>query len=316
MLDPLGIILLLSGLFVGWGIGANDAANCIGPSIGAGAISTRKAIMLFAVFAIIGASIQGFHTINSIGNGIIDSSSTNTLALISILLATAIMVTIFASLGIPVSTTQAILGGIAAIGATLGISTNWGKLYSMVGAGFITPIIAILISYLVYKYFSRSIFNLPFLKFESRINSLLIISSAALAYSLGSNNVGNAMGLVIGKGGIGLFLGGLLGGIAVSIGAASLGRKVIKTVSTEVMQFDAIMALSIQFAAAITVYLFTLAGMPTSLTSAMLGSMIGIGLVKGVASLDMGTVKKISLGWLTSPFIAALLTIIIYNIIS
>lgn len=316
MLDLLSIILLASGLFVGWGLGVNDAANCIGPSIGAGAINHRKAILLFAIFAIIGATVQGFHTINSIGGGIIDSSSTDITALISILLATAIMVTIFASLGIPVSTTQAILGGIAAIGLTETVKTNWGRLYSMLGASFVTPIIAIIVSYFAYKYFAKSIFNMPFLKSESRINFLLILSSAALSYSLGSNNVGNAMGLVVGKDIMGPFIGGLLGGIALSIGAATLGRRVIRTISSEIMQIDAVMALSIQFAAAITVYMFTLIGIPTSLTSAMLGSMIGIGLVKGVASIELETIKKISFGWVTSPFIAALLTVIINSIIS
>lgn len=311
MIDLLSIILLLSGLFVGLNIGVNDAANSIGPTIGASALKYRNAIILFAIFATLGATIQGFHTIGTIGKGVIDSASTPIISLISVLVATAIMVTLFASVGIPVSTTQSILGGIAGIAFTSGLQTNWGKLLIIFSSGFITPFVGIILGYLLYRYITSFIFRLSFLRHESLIYTLLVISSAVLAYSLGANSVGNAMGLVVGAGLIGPFIGGLIGGLALSFGAALLGKKVIKTISSDIIQLDAVMALSIQFSTALTVYLFTLLGIPTPTTPAMLGSLIGIGLVKGVASLDLGTIKKITLGLITSPFIGALLAVMI-----
>lgn len=316
MLDLLAILLLLSGLFVGLNLGANDAANSFGPTIGAGALSYKSALILFSVFVILGASIQGFHTINTVGNSVIDSVNVPITALISILLAVGIIVAIFASIGIPVSTTPSILGGISGIAIAYGIKANWKIIYLIFGAGLITPLIAILIGYLVYRYLNLSLFKLPFLRYESILSLLLIISSVFLAYSLGANGIGNAMGLVVGNGIIGPFFGGLIGGIALSIGAAMFGKRVIRTVSSEIIQLDAVMALSIQFATALTIYLFTLFGIPTSTTPAMLGSLIGVGLVKGIASLDLGTVKKISLGWITSPIIAALLAVLINGILS
>ncbi len=316
MIDLLGAALLLSGLFVGLNMGANDAANSFGPAIGAGTLSYRSALILFSIFVIIGASIQGFHTIKTISTGIINAPTTPISALISILLATAIMITLFASAGIPVSTTPAILGGIVGIGVTHGLETNWAKVYTIFIAGLVTPIVAIIVGYIIYKYITKSLFNLPFLRYENMIAMLLVISSILLAYSVGANGIGNAMGLVVGNGIVGPFLGGLIGGIALSIGAAIFGRRVIRTISRDIMQLDAIMALSIQFATAITIYFFTLFGIPTSTTPAMLGSLIGVGLVKGVASLDMGTVKKIGLSWITSPLIAALLAVLINSILT
>lgn len=316
MIDLFTVLLLFSGLFVGLNLGANDAANSFGPTIGAGTLSYKAALVLFSIFVILGASVQGFHTINTVGSGVIDSANTPITALISVLLAVAIMVSIFAFIGIPISTTPAILGGISGIAIIYGVKANWDKVMLIFGAGLITPLIAIFLGYLIYKYLNRSLLKLPFLRYESILSMLLIISSIFLAYSLGANGIGNAMGLVVGNGIIGPFFGGLLGGIALSIGAATLGKKVMKTVSRDIIQLDAMMALSIQFATAITIYLFTVFGIPTSTTPAMLGSLIGVGLVKGVASLDLGTIKKIGVGWITSPVIAALLAVMINSILS
>ena len=68
------IILLAAGAYVGWNIGANDAANCIGTSVGAGIISYRKAIVLMAIFVTIGAALQGQYVMKTIGKGIVLSS--------------------------------------------------------------------------------------------------------------------------------------------------------------------------------------------------------------------------------------------------
>ena len=69
------IILTLAGFYVGWNIGANDAANCIGTTVGARIISFRKAALLMAVFVILGGILQGHHVMKTVGKGIVISSS-------------------------------------------------------------------------------------------------------------------------------------------------------------------------------------------------------------------------------------------------
>lgn len=63
--------LFLAGAYVGWNIGANDAANCIGTSVGSGLLSYRKGIILVGVFVIAGALLQGQHVMHTIGKGIV-----------------------------------------------------------------------------------------------------------------------------------------------------------------------------------------------------------------------------------------------------
>ena len=72
----IAIILGATGFYVGWNIGANDAANCIGTTVGARIISFRKAALLMVVFVILGGLLQGHHVMKTVGKGIVISSST------------------------------------------------------------------------------------------------------------------------------------------------------------------------------------------------------------------------------------------------
>ena len=69
------VILILAGFYVGWNIGANDAANCIGTTVGAQIISYRKAVLVMAIFVIIGGVLQGHHVMKTVGKGIVISEA-------------------------------------------------------------------------------------------------------------------------------------------------------------------------------------------------------------------------------------------------
>ena len=71
----LPMVLILAGFYVGWNIGANDAANCIGTTVGAQIISYRKAVLIMAFFVILGGMLQGHHVMKTVGKGIVISQS-------------------------------------------------------------------------------------------------------------------------------------------------------------------------------------------------------------------------------------------------
>ena len=70
-IEPIFILLLGAGAYVGWNIGANDTANCIGTAVGCGLLSFRRAAVLVAIFVIIGAMLQGEQVMKTIGKGIV-----------------------------------------------------------------------------------------------------------------------------------------------------------------------------------------------------------------------------------------------------
>ena len=130
----IAIILGATGFYVGWNIGANDAANCIGTAVGARIISFRKAALLMAVFVTVGGVLQGHYVMKTVGKGIVISSSTAymrihgepapeefsrffpddklpDLSIFVALLSAGLFVSLATFSSLPVSTSQAIVGG-------------------------------------------------------------------------------------------------------------------------------------------------------------------------------------------------------------
>jgi len=66
-MEPIFFILLGASAYVGWNIGTNDTANCIGTTVGCGLLSFKRAVILVAVFVILGAMLQGHHVMRTIG---------------------------------------------------------------------------------------------------------------------------------------------------------------------------------------------------------------------------------------------------------
>ncbi len=123
----------LFGMYMAWGIGANDVANAMATSVGARAVTVTQAIMIAAVFEFLGAFLAGGEVTSTIRKGIIDagmlSGDPNVLVLgmLSSLLAAAVWLTIASRAGWPVSTTHSIVGAIVGgVFAILRMVTNTG----------------------------------------------------------------------------------------------------------------------------------------------------------------------------------------------
>ena len=134
------ILVALFGLFMAWGVGANDVANAMGTSVGSGVLTIRQAVIVAAIFEFAGAYLAGGSVTETIRKGIVDTGMlTNTpelliFGMLAALLAAALWLLIASHFGWPVSTTHSIVGaivGFAAVG--IGIeAVKWGKVGSIV----------------------------------------------------------------------------------------------------------------------------------------------------------------------------------------
>ena len=147
------------GLFMAWGIGANDVANAMATSIGSRAITVKQALIIAAIFEFSGAVLAGGEVTKTIRKGIIDSSSlTSTpelllFGMLAALLAAGMWLLIASRRGWPVSTTHSIIGAIIGF-AMVGIgvdSVQWGKVLSIVASWVASPLIAGILSYLLFN---------------------------------------------------------------------------------------------------------------------------------------------------------------------
>jgi len=150
-----------------WGIGANDVANAMGPSVGAKALTLAQAILVACIFEFAGAYLAGGEVTSTIRKGIIDpvlladSPELLVFGMMASLLAAGVWLIIASFKGWPVSTTHSIVGaivGFAAVG--IGVeSVNWSKVGSIVSSWVISPIMAGAISYLIFKSVQNLILN-------------------------------------------------------------------------------------------------------------------------------------------------------------
>ena len=149
------VLAVIFGLYMTWGIGANDVANAMGTSVGSGAISVKQAIIIAAIFEFAGAFLAGGHVTKTIRKGIIDPTTVIdqpeilVWGMLSALIAAAIWLTVASWLGWPVSTTHSIIGAIVGF-AIVGIgveAVNWPKIGTIVLSWLVSPIVGGALSY-------------------------------------------------------------------------------------------------------------------------------------------------------------------------
>jgi len=155
------------GLFMAWGVGANDVANAMGTSVGSKAITIKQAIIIAMVFEFAGAYLAGGDVTATIRKGIIDPSMLGdqpellVYGMMSALLAAGTWLLIASLLGWPVSTTHTIVGAIVGF-AVVGISVsavNWGKVGTIVASWVVSPVLAGTLSFWLFKSVQKLILN-------------------------------------------------------------------------------------------------------------------------------------------------------------
>jgi PiT family inorganic phosphate transporter len=308
--------LLGAGAYVGWNIGANDTANCIGTTVGCGLISFRKAAILVSVFVIIGAMLQGQHVMKTISKGIVNAEL-DYMAVCVVLICSGFFVTLATFYRIPTSTSQAIVGGVVGIGLAVGAEVNFAKFILIAESWIICPVLVMILSYslmhlvvLVLRRFqSRS------LLFQHAFGWLAIASACYVAYSMGANNAGNAVGPIAN---LDIFPPQLLlfiSGVSIAIGALTYGKKVADTVGKGITQLDIPGAFVAQVSSAFGMHLFSLFGIPVSTSSAIVGAVVGVGLVKGARSISKKTIITILVGWVSTPALAGSFSFLLYKVI-
>ncbi len=298
---------LLSGIYLGGTLGANDAANIFGTAVVTKAIKFKKAVLISIIFVIIGAGLEGAGGMETLG-GL--AEQTLLTAFLSSL-AAALTVTLMTVLALPVSTSQAVVGAI--IGGNLLTGTvDFTPLIPIVSAWILTPIGGLAISFILYKFYNnfiqQRINNLKY--FEIFIRVGLVIAGAYGAYSLGANNVANVIGVFVEAGMFEPQLGGIIGGMAIGLGIF-FSRGVMETLGRRITALTPLTALITVIAHSITLYIFARIGIPVSSSQAIVGAVLGIGLVKGTNMMDLDMAKKILFGWIGTPSIAFVIGMIL-----
>ncbi len=404
------ILACLFGLFMAWGVGANDVANAMGTSVGSGALTIKQAILIAMVFEFLGAYLAGGEVTSTVRKGIIDPavmSDTPELlvyGMLSALLAAGTWLLIASIMGWPVSTTHSIVGAIVGF-AAVGISVDavaWGKVGTIAASWIVSPVLAGTMSFALFMSVQALIFNnanplqaakkyIPIYMFavgfliamvtlmkglkhvlkdsgisltpfhnlviaaivggivaaigiymlnrlklddegqggsrlanvEKVFGVLMIFTACSMAFAHGSNDVANAVGplaavvATVQSGVVGAksALPGwilLLGGAGIVLGLATYGFKVMATIGKKITELTPSRGFAAELGAAATVVVASSMGLPISTTHTLVGAVLGVGLARGIAALNLRVIGSIFLSWVVTLPAGAGLAIIFF----
>ncbi len=329
------LFFLSSGIFLGWSHGANNAGNVFGTAIGSQMVKFRTAAIVTSIFLVLGSVISGAGASMTLGK----LGSVNEIAgAFIVTLSTALAIFIMTRFNLPVSTSQSIVGAIIGWNLFSGSMTDYSSLARIVSSWVVTPFITAIFAvvlYLFVKFFlNRVKMHLLVLDFWNRIG--LIVVGGFGAYSLGANNIANVMGVFVPvvpfhplETPFGMLTGTeqlfILGGMAMASGVLTYSYKVMKTVGKSIIPLTPISALVVVLSSSTVLFLFssqnlelflashglpTIPLVPVSSAQAVIGALIGIGLLQGGRGMDLKQLGKIASGWVTAPLMACLLCFI------
>ncbi len=332
-MDVTVLIFLTSGLFLGWSLGANDAANVFGTAVGTRMVQFTTAAVVCSIFIVLGSVLSGAgaaHTLGKLG-------SINALAG-SFMAALAAALTVYAmtKLELPVSTSQAIVGAIIGWNLFSGSVTDAKALSKILATWVACPVLAALIAMPIYVGVQRLLAksNLHILRRDIYTRIALVLAGAFGSYSLGANNIANVMGVFVPASPFTDFTVAdmftitgiqqlfLLGALAIAVGVFTYSKRVMLTVGGGLMPLSPIAAWVVVISHSIVLTLFASEGLehflasnglptiplvPVSSSQAVVGAVIGIGLLKGGRNIKWRVLGNISMGWVTTPVISAIL---------
>jgi len=389
------ILAIIFGLYMTWGVGANDLANAMGTSVGAGAVSVKQAVGIAIVFEFSGAVLAGGNVTKTIRKGIIDPSSITgspeilVYGMLAALLAAAIWLMIASAKGWPVSTTHSIVGALVGF-ALVGIgpdAVNWPKIGKIVASWVISPVIGGTISFLLVMSTRKLIFDTDnplgnakrfapvyiflvgfvislvtlfkglkhlhinltagqsftvavviglctgalgwflvrrvredrqadrefhFASVEKVFTPMMLFTACSMAFAHGSNDVANGIGplaaviSIVRSGGEVMQTSEMptwilmVGGAGIVVGLITLGYRVMLTVGTKITELTPSRGFCAELAAASTVVLASRTGLPVSTTHILVGSVLGVGMARGIGALDLRVVMNIIISWLVT----------------
>ncbi len=330
------LFFLSSGMFLGWSLGANDASNVFGTAVGSRMLRFRTAAVLCCIFVILGAVISGAgatHTLGKLG-------AVNAVAGAFVVAFSAAMSVYLMTLArYPVSTSQAIVGAIIGWNLFSGSPTDSSALTKIVITWIVCPILSGIIAVISYKLVSFFILKrkIHMFKLDEMTRYGLVLMGAFGAFALGANNIANVVGVflpvspftsikILGDFCVSpaqqLFF---LGSLAISVGVVTYSRRVMDTVGTGIFKLSPVMALVAVWSHSAVLFLFaserleqilinlglpSIPLVPVSSSQAIVGAVVGMGLLKGRHNIRWRTVAGIAGSWVTTPIFACLISFI------
>ncbi|VVB53718.1 Phosphate transporter family protein [uncultured archaeon] len=312
------LLLILASFLFAFTIGGNDAGDVIGTLIGSQGIRFTGAAVVVVLLAFAGAVLQSHYTSQTIGSRIFEGGfSSHAKAAFAAVLTAAVFMFVITLLSLPVSSSQAIVGAAVGAGLALGAPVSWGVVGTIAFAWVVTPFISGFLAYVVYRaVLTPAINSLSFTAQSVAFRYLTLAGAMAIAYNLGANSMGNAVGPLVSAVGGYEVLAVAAAAFALGVGVFLIGGGVADTVGKRITPLSPASAFSAQVSAAAVVYGCIISGIPVSTTQTLVGGIIGVGLTKGIRTVNARMLLAIAAGWIATPLATAAIAYVFTRAIS
>lgn len=329
-------LFLLSGIFLGWSLGANDGANIFGTAVGTKMVRFRTAAWVAAFFVVIGAVAGARGTTKTLGRlGAIDAPA----GAFVVALAAGLAVVLFLSKNsLPVSISQSIVGAIVGWNLFTGRPTDFLALSTLLSSWIVSPALAGTVAALLFVGARAAIprMKVHLLEVDAWMRATLIAVGAFAAFSLGQNAIANVMGVFVRVSpfpeavGFGRFRATsvemlfFVGGLAIAAGIVTYSERIMVRLGAGLTSLSPLAALIVVFAASTSLFVFgsvslqdflrahSLPGwplVPISGSQAIVGAILGIALVRR-SGIRHRVLVNIAIGWVAAPLTALVFTVV------
>ncbi|OEO32294.1 inorganic phosphate transporter [Devosia insulae DS-56] len=307
--------------------GLHDAANSIATIVSTRVLRPQFAVMWAAFFNFIAFFFFGLHVAETVGTGIVGAAVVDPSVILAALLGAIGWNVITWLLGIPSSSSHALIGGLVGAGlAKAGFdAVVWGGLLKTVGAIFLSPatgfLLALLLILIVSWLFVRST---PF-RVDGTFRILQFVSASLYSLGHGGNDAQKTMGIIA----VLLYSQGMLGDsfhvpfwvvlscqFAMALGTLMGGWRIVHTMGSKITRLTPMQGFCAETGGAITLFAATWLGIPVSTTHTITGAIVGVGAARRVSAVRWGVAGSIVIAWVVTLPAAAAMSALTYFVVT
>lgn len=324
-------LLVVLAVGFAYSMGAHYTGACMGMPHALGAISARRALLFMAPLTLIGATFASHRVEHTVGHGLLTGAGLSVTGLAIVVGIAFGLTSLFNRLRIPTSTIQILVFSVIGAGLAASIGIHWAHIAELAAIWIFAPIVAGWLGYLLTKLLDlipsvrveahrtrrlpdraaqpkRS--ATPRSSFESAADArtargwlatALVAVGALASFTMGSNDVANATGSLVGTDTLGPLTAGLVGGLGLAAGVLTWGHPLLRRVAFDIVSVDRPMASAAQLVQAVVVLAAVAFGFFTSMNQALVGAMAGAGIARGRTTVHRNTLIAILRGWIIGP---------------
>ena len=320
---PVLVGLVLVALAFDFLNGLHDAANSIATIVSTRVLKPQYAVAWASFFNFIAFLFFGLHVAQTLGTGIIDAAIVDPRVVFGALMGAIVWNLITWGLGIPSSSSHALVGGLLGAGcAKAGISAVvWPGVIKTGAAIVLSPfagfVLAIVLVFVVSWLFVRST---PY-AVDTHFRSLQFVSASLYSLGHGGNDAQKTMGIIA----VLLYSQGQLGGefhvpfwvvitcqAAMGLGTLAGGWRIVKTMGSKITRLTPVQGFCAETGGAITLFVATWLGIPVSTTHTITGAIVGVGAARKVSAVRWNVASNIVVAWIVTIPASAVIAALAY----